>query len=184
MATEKTALNYVNEFFDGFYDTAVKAPISFGDFLARISGYRDYQTNNDSVVSGLSGRSYQQQAFNEMRILYEVLTHQESLSIIKDALVNDMQERPTYYLGGFATTQAIGKTFSNAMTRTAYSATITGTKVEQTIHELYGSVENFLNISDNEFNTFVNGNMGDISYSPSVGGSDANWDCSKFCVSI
>jgi hypothetical protein len=43
MATEKTALNYVNEFFDGFYDTAVKAPISFGDFLARISGYRDYK---------------------------------------------------------------------------------------------------------------------------------------------
>jgi len=43
MVPEKTAVDYVNEFFDGFYDTAVKAPISFGDFLARISGYRDFQ---------------------------------------------------------------------------------------------------------------------------------------------
>ncbi len=42
MATEKTALDHVNDFFEGIYDTAVGAPVAFGDFLARISGYRDY----------------------------------------------------------------------------------------------------------------------------------------------
>lgn len=70
---------------------------------------------------------------------------------------------------------AIGKTFSNAIARTAYKAAITGTKVEQKVHELYGSVENFLNISDEEFNKFVNDNMEDMGYAP-----DLTYDPSKF----
>jgi len=168
MATEKTALDYVNDFFDGFYDTAVKAPISLGDFLARISGYRDYQIDSSSVVPDLDSHVYQQQAINEMRVLYEAITHEESRSLIIDALVKDVQERPAYYLGGSGTMTAIGKTFSNVMTRTAYKAVITGTKVEQKIHELYGSVENFLNISDEEFNKFVNDNMSDLHNDPDL----------------
>ena len=66
MATEKTALDYVNDFFEGFYDTAVNAPIALGDFLARISGYRDYQFTKDSVLD-LDSDLYQKQALNELK---------------------------------------------------------------------------------------------------------------------
>jgi hypothetical protein len=33
---KKTAIEHVNDFFEDIYDTAIKAPISFGDFLARV----------------------------------------------------------------------------------------------------------------------------------------------------
>lgn len=48
---KKTAIEHVNDFFEGIYDTAIKAPISFGDFLARVSGYRDYQFTQGSVLT-------------------------------------------------------------------------------------------------------------------------------------
>jgi hypothetical protein len=170
MITETTVLNNVNDFFDGFYDTAVKAPISFGDFLARISGYRDYQDNSGSVVPDLDSSVYQHQAFNELRVIYEALSHEQSRNLVKEALINDIQERPAYYLGGIGTTTGIGKTLYDSMLRNAYKAIITGTKVEQKIHELYGSVENFLNLSDEEFYKFINDNMGDTPCSPNIFG--------------
>ena len=163
MATEKTALDYVNDFFEGFYDTAVNAPIALGDFLARISGYRDYQFTKDSVLD-LDSDLYQKQALNELRILYEVATHETSRNLIIDILVQDIQDKPAYYLGGMGTTTAIGKTFTNGLVKNAYKSLITGTKVEEKVHELYGSVENFLAISDEEFMNFVNNNMQDTSW--------------------
>ena len=111
MVTEQTALDFVNDFLDGFYDTAIQAPLSFGDFLARISGYRDCQINSNSVIPDLDSNMYQQQAFNELRILYEALSHEESRNLIIDALVKDVQERPAYYLGGSGTTTAMEKHF-------------------------------------------------------------------------
>jgi len=46
---KKTAIEHVNDFLEGIYDTAVKTPRSFGDFLARISGYRDYQFTKECI---------------------------------------------------------------------------------------------------------------------------------------
>lgn len=81
----------------------------------------------------------------------KLLHIKESLVLIKDLLVQDIQDRPAYYLGGMGATTAISKTFTNGLVKNAYKALIAGTKVEEKVHELYGSVENFLAISDEEF---------------------------------
>lgn len=74
MATEKTALDYVNDFFEEGFTIPQSTPIALGDFLARIYGYRDYQFNSGGVLD-LDSNMEQKQALNEMKILYEVVTH-------------------------------------------------------------------------------------------------------------
>lgn len=88
---EKTILEHVNDFFDGVYNTAVETPINFGDFLARISGFRDHQINN-SVMD--LDNPIQRQALNELTIIYEASTNPESLTILKDFILDDIQNRP------------------------------------------------------------------------------------------
>ena len=46
---EKSLFEHFDDFKDGFYKTFVETPIDFGDFLARVSGIRDYQLY-DSVI--------------------------------------------------------------------------------------------------------------------------------------
>ncbi|MFV0561468.1 LysM peptidoglycan-binding domain-containing protein [Malaciobacter mytili] len=157
---KKTALEHVNDFFEGIYDTAIKAPIAFGDFLARISGYRDYQFAKDSVLD-LNSDIYQKQAMNELKILYMIIQSNTAKSKIINILVEDIQERPAYYIGGLGTSQIIGKTFSNTMIRISYKSLVSGSKIEQKINEVYGNVERFLNISDEEFRKFINDNIDD-----------------------
>ena len=112
MATEKTVLEQVNNFLDGIYDTAVGAPIAFGDFLAKISGYRDYQFTSGSVINGLNSDLIQKQTMNEMRILYEALKYKETYLTMKDFLIQDIQNRPTYYLGSAGASFGISSTIS------------------------------------------------------------------------
>ncbi|WP_129097935.1 LysM peptidoglycan-binding domain-containing protein, partial [Malaciobacter mytili] len=157
---KKTALEHVNDFFEGIYDTAIKAPMAFGDFLARISGYRDYQFTKDSVLD-LDSDIYQKQALNELKTLYLIIQNETARDKIVDVLVKDMQERPAYYIGGIGTTQAIGKTFSNEMVKISYKSLVSGSKIEQKISKVYGNVEKFLNISDEEFRKFINDNIDD-----------------------
>ena len=138
MIIEKRAIDHVNDFFGGIYDTAVSAPISFGDFAARISGYRDYQFNNGSVLD-LNSNLEQKQALNEMKILYEAIKNDTTRNLIIDALVQDIENRPAYYFGGLGTTSAIGNTFANLIAKNTYKLSITEAEIAETVHQLYGA---------------------------------------------
>ncbi len=149
---KKTATEHVKDFMDGLYDTAVELPISIGDFLARISGFRDWQ-ENDSVID--LGNHNQTQVLLEAKILYEAFTHKASRDKIVDVLVDDVMERPAYYLGGFNMQTALAKTLTTVGIKAAYFTIMTGTKMEKPINDKYNNVKDFVNISDNDFNQLV-----------------------------
>ncbi len=135
MPIEKNVLGHVNDFFKGIYDTAIGAPIAFGDFAARLSGYRDYQINSGSVLE-LNSDLEQKQALNELKILHEAIKNDTSRNLIIDMVVQDIKDKPAYYLSGTGTTTAIGNTL-NSIAKNTYKLSITGAKVTDAVHELY-----------------------------------------------
>ena len=148
---KKTALEHVNDFIDGVIYNAVGVPVALGDFLARISGFRDWQ--NESVID--LGNPEQTQVLLEAKIIYEALTHEESFNAIKDSLVEDMKNRPAYYIGGLGVSSILSKTLLTKGAKTALFTTMSGTKIEDTINEKYNNAQEFLSISDNDFNSLV-----------------------------
>ena len=73
------------DLFIGIYD--------FGDFLARISGFRDWQEK--SVVLD---DFYQKQALEELDFLKDIIKNETSRNLIIEYLEKDFNERPLYYL--------------------------------------------------------------------------------------
>ncbi|PSM52672.1 hypothetical protein CBLAS_0783 [Campylobacter blaseri] len=154
---------HLSDFANGFVDTFVGAPYAFGDFLARISGFRDWQENNKSVIPNLNSNYHQEQAINEMKIIYHALNNTKSIKILGDHLLNDIKTRPFYYLGGFLTTRGMEKTIPNKAGKITYKGSIVIAKADNAIHELlednkafYDIINNALKNSNSTIDDFTN----------------------------
>ena len=131
----------LNDFANGFIDTFIVVPIAFGDFLARVSGLRDWQENTIDQ---------QKQAIDEIKIVYQALTNKTSLKMLGEHLLNDLQDRPFYYLGGFITLQGTASTISNKTAQVTYKSSIYTAKADDAIHELLENNKEFYDlISEN-----------------------------------
>ncbi|MCH9814194.1 MAG: hypothetical protein K0U47_09675 [Epsilonproteobacteria bacterium] len=95
-------LQNVKKEFSDFFDGMASVPklmYSYGDYLARLSGFRDWQ--NDNILPWYKWEAeLEYQAFE-----YGVTNHK---SDILQGIGNDMLNRPNYYLGGIATGSILG----------------------------------------------------------------------------
>jgi len=144
---KKDVQQHVEDFFDGIYDTVVGVPTAFGDFLGRVSGFRDWQNEGILDLKNVE----QTQALLEVKILYEAFTHETSRNIIKETLKNDFEERPAYYIGGMGIQTGLATTLSK-IAKVGYSTTMINAKSEKAIHEKYNKIKDISELEDEQFN--------------------------------
>lgn len=127
----KDAKDSAVDFYIGLYD--------FGDFLARISGFKDWQEK--SVVFD---DFYKKQAFEELGFLEDVLKNETSRNIILEYLIKDVNERPLYYLAPSSILKIISKTTKAKTIPTIGLISLSG-KATSTAHSLYPYYKNIQN---------------------------------------
>ena len=149
---EKSLFEHFDDFKDGFYKTFVETPIDFGDFLARVSGIRDYQLY-DSVID--LGNPIQTQALLELRAVYETIKDDNSRAMIFDIIWEDMKERPMYYTGNIGTGMALSSTIKFLSLKATYFVSSSGTKIDSAAHQNFENAKDILKMTDGEFNTYV-----------------------------
>ncbi len=119
------------DFYIGLYD--------FGDFLARISGFKDWQEK--SVVFD---DFYKKQAFEELGFLEDVLKNETSRNFIIEHLTKDANERPLYYLAPLGALTIISQT-TKVKKLFIISLTSLSGKATSTAHSLYPYYKNIQN---------------------------------------
>ncbi|BDB64041.1 hypothetical protein T36_0488 [Helicobacter cinaedi] len=149
MEKSKNIIDHLSDFGEGVYDTFFVTPYNFGDFLARISGLRDWQ--NGSVV----GKDYyRQEAMEEAKLFWRGITSVNSwdrAKILFNLAKNEIKNRPMYYLGSFGASGLMSsaiKTGSKAgdiVARGTFTTTMTSTKILANIHEFYPSFKTLNN---------------------------------------
>ena len=76
-----------------------KALYAYGDHLARITGFRDWQYGNTIPL-------YQYEAIIEQKaFIYAITEHYDKVA---EAVWSDMKSRPNYYIGGALIGPALG----------------------------------------------------------------------------
>lgn len=127
----KDAKDSAVDFYIGLYD--------FGDFLARISGFKDWQEK--SVVFD---DFYKKQAFEELGFLEDVLKNETSRNFIIEHLTKDVNERPLYYLAPLGALTIISQT-TKVKKLFIISLTSLSGKATSTAHSLYPYYKNIQN---------------------------------------
>lgn len=127
----KDAKDSAVDFYIGLYD--------FGDFLARISGFKDWQEK--SVVFD---DFYKKQAFEELGFLEDVLKNETSRNFIIEHLTKDTNERPLYYLAPLGALTIISQT-TKVKKLFIISLTSLSGKATSTAHSLYPYYKNIQN---------------------------------------
>ncbi len=79
MAQNKTIWDHMNDFYDGIKSTP-EALYSFGDYLARVSGFRDWQRDHESVLP--IDYAEQSNALAESQAVYDVLSTEPGRKLI------------------------------------------------------------------------------------------------------
>ena len=138
---------HFKDFKDGVIDTFVVAPYAFGDFLGRLSGLRDWQDNRSSVIPNLNSNYYQEQAINEAKMFYYALKYGKKE--IAKGLINDVKDKPFYYVGGIFTTRNLAKTIPNQTGKNIYRGSIVVAKIDNHIHELIENNKEFYDLINN-----------------------------------
>ena len=85
--------------------SAPKAMISYGDHIGRISGFRDYQEGNILPANKWEAE------LEYSAIKYGLTNHK---SEILNSLVEDIKDRPNYYIGGLIVGPMVGSVSSLA----------------------------------------------------------------------
>ncbi|EOH7268515.1 hypothetical protein AJY72_04505 [Campylobacter jejuni] len=108
--TNKGLMEHLKDIKDGIVDCYIGL-YDFGDFLARISGFRDWQEK-----SVILDDFHKRQTLEELDFLKDIIKNETSRNIILEYLIKDVNERPLYYLapsGIFTTIKKITKTKKN-----------------------------------------------------------------------
>ena len=119
------------DLFIGIYD--------FGDFLARISGFRDWQEK--SVVLD---DFYQKQALEELDFLKDIIKNETSRNLIIEYLEKDFNERPLYYLTPSGIILILNITIKAKKLFIINLTSLEG-KITSTTHSLYPYYKNIQN---------------------------------------
>ncbi|WP_410689364.1 hypothetical protein [Campylobacter lari] len=136
--TNKGLMEHLKDIKDGIVDCYIGL-YDFGDFLARISGFRDWQEK-----SVILDDFYKRQTLEELDFLKDIIKNETSRSIILEYLIKDVNERPLYYL-----TPAGIILILNITTKTKklfiINITSLGGKATSTAHSLYPYYKNIQN---------------------------------------
>ncbi|HFU2597693.1 hypothetical protein [Campylobacter jejuni] len=136
--TNKGLMEHLKDIKDGIVDCYIGL-YDFGDFLARISGFRDWQEK-----SVILDDFHKRQTLEELDFLKDIIKNETSRNIILEYLIKDVNERPLYYLapsGIFTTIKKITKTKKLFI----INITSLGGKATSTAHSLYPYYKNIQN---------------------------------------
>ncbi len=94
-------LKHIEDFGKGVFDSVVTAPYALGDFIARGTGFRDWQMG--------TGSYYMEQAKIETDLILTATANTEAQKLLWEQIRSEVQEKPMYFLGGFIISNAISK---------------------------------------------------------------------------
>ncbi len=94
-------LKHIEDFGKGVFDSFVTAPYALGDFIARGTGFRDWQMG--------TGSYYMEQAKIETDLILTAIANTEAQKLLWEQIKSEVQEKPMYFLGGFIISNAISK---------------------------------------------------------------------------
>ncbi|MCW0186480.1 hypothetical protein OJP00_07905 [Campylobacter lari] len=135
---DKGLMEHLKDIKDGIVDCYI-GPYDFGDFLARISGFRDWQEK-----SVILDDFHKRQTLEELDFLKDIVKNETSRNVILEYLIKDINERPLYYLalsGILTTIKKITKTKKLFI----INITSLGGKATSTTHSLYPYYKNIQN---------------------------------------
>jgi len=153
MAQDKTIWDHMNDFYDGIKSTP-EALYFFGDYLARVSGFRDWQRDHESVLP--IDYVEQSNAVAETQVVYDVLSTTTGRELIFDALKHDTENRPAYYLANILSSAGIAKVLNKALASTSIVALKTTGITTNLTHQVIEQIKKEANLSDKEFNQLLN----------------------------
>ncbi|QOR00133.1 hypothetical protein HW242_02535 [Campylobacter lari] len=135
---DKGLMEHLKDIKDGIVDCYIGL-YDFGDFLARISGFRDWQEK-----SVILDDFHKRQTLEELDFLKDIVKNETSRNIILEYLIKDINERPLYYLAPSGILTTIKKI---TKTKKLFIINITslGGKATSTAHSLYPYYKNIQN---------------------------------------
>jgi hypothetical protein len=152
----KDVMEHLADFWEGVKSLHGGA-YDFGDYLARVSGFRDWQEQSDSVMyDGVVLYVKQNQATQETKLFVEAAKSEELYPLYWEALKCDAQDRPAYYVGSLLTGFAAGKVMASkqgAITLTVIKAS--GLSADA-VHEVMEELRNQLGVTKEEFSQLMN----------------------------
>ncbi|MDR1008094.1 MAG: hypothetical protein LBL65_05980 [Campylobacteraceae bacterium] len=150
MAKEKDG-SWLTDFLDGMKSVHTGA-YNFGDYLARWTGFRDWQEQSESVMyDGLTLSIEQDKANQERKFLWEALKEYELYPLYAKSLWNDAKDRPAYYFSALVTSLAVGA----FLTKKGGSWELAGIKgsglLSDAIHDVMEELRQQLGVNKDEF---------------------------------
>ncbi len=127
----KDAKDSAVDFYIGLYD--------FGDFLARISGFKDWQEK-----SVILDDFHKRQTLEELDFLKDIIKNEASRNVILEYLIKDANGRPLYYLTPAGIILILNIT-TKAKKLFIINITSLGGKATSTAHSLYPYYKNIQN---------------------------------------
>ncbi|WP_193553602.1 hypothetical protein [Campylobacter jejuni] len=136
--TNKGLMEHLKDIKDGIVDCYIGL-YDFGDFLARISGFRDWQEK-----SVILDDFHKRQTLEELDFLKDIIKNETSRNIILEYLIKDANRRPLYYLTPAGIILILNIT-TKAKKLFIINITSLGGKATSTAHSLYPYYKNIQN---------------------------------------
>ncbi|HEG6005942.1 TPA: hypothetical protein SE358_001776 [Campylobacter jejuni] len=131
-------MEHLKDIKDGIVDCYIGL-YDFGDFLARISGFRDWQEK-----SVILDDFHKRQTLEELDFLKDIIKNETSRNIILEYLIKDANRRPLYYLTPAGIILILNIT-TKAKKLFIINITSLGGKATSTAHSLYPYYKNIQN---------------------------------------
>ncbi|EOV0464787.1 hypothetical protein [Campylobacter jejuni] len=136
--TNKGLIEHLKDIKDGIVDCYIGL-YDFGDFLARISGFRDWQEK-----SVILDDFHKRQTLEELDFLKDIIKNETSRNVILEYLIKDANRRPLYYLTPAGIILILNIT-TKATKLFIINITSLGGKATSTAHSLYPYYKNIQN---------------------------------------
>ncbi len=136
--TNKGLMEHLKDIKDGIVDCYIGL-YDFGDFLARISGFRDLQEK-----SVILDDFHKRQTLEELDFLKDIIKNEASRNVILEYLIKDANGRPLYYLTPAGIILILNIT-TKAKKLFIINITSLGGKATSTAHSLYPYYKNIQN---------------------------------------
>ncbi|HDZ4294464.1 TPA: hypothetical protein RTB24_001883, partial [Campylobacter jejuni] len=136
--TNKGLIEHLKDIKDGIVDCYIGL-YDFGDFLARISGFRDWQEK-----SVILDDFHKRQTLEELDFLKDIIKNETSRNVILEYLIKDANRRPLYYLTPAGIILILNIT-TKAKKLFIINITSLGGKATSTAHSLYPYYKNIQN---------------------------------------
>ncbi|WP_251819035.1 hypothetical protein [Campylobacter jejuni] len=135
---DKGLMEHLKDIKDGIVDCYIGL-YDFGDFLARISGFRDWQEK-----SVILDDFHKRQTLEELDFLKDIIKNETSRNVILEYLIKDANRRPLYYLTPAGIILILNIT-TKATKLFIINITSLGGKATSTAHSLYPYYKNIQN---------------------------------------